>query len=365
MNVRLRRVLLVGIVVLFVAAAGLGCAKDKPKDQASSAPAPQAPVLAKTLNVYNWSDYLPEDIIREFEQEFGVKVNYDTYASNEELLAKLQMGASGYDLVFPSDYMVEIMVQLNLLEPLNHNNIPNAKHLDPNFLNLPFDQGNKYSLPYLWGTTGLAVNTAKVAEEITSWEELWNPKYKGKIALLNDSRETLGLVLKTLGYSLNTTNQEELQNAKKKLHSLLPSIKAFDSENMKNMMVSGEVWLAHAYVGDVMMAAEENEDLVYVLPKEGGVIWADNLAIPKGAPHKYTAEVFINFLLRPEISARIAEEILYGTPNAAAKELIDPEIAGNPAIYPPEEILAKCEWLQDVGEATKLYDRIWTEVKGY
>lgn len=340
------------VIFLILTLALSGCAKSQPAE-------PQ-----KTLNVYNWSNYIDKSVISQFEEEFNVKVNYDTYGSNEELLAKLMTGVSGYDIIVPSDYMIEIMIAEGLLAPLDHNNIPNLKNIDPRFLNLPFDPGNRYSIPYMWGTVGIGVNTAHVTEEIDSWEALFDPKYQGRIVMLNDMRETFGVALKLLGYSLNTTDPAELEAAKAKLLRQKPIVKAYESENIKNFLVSGEAWLVHAWPGDVLMAAEENPDIVYVLPKEGGTIWADNLAIPVKAPNKATAELFINFLLRPEISARLTEAIYYGNPNKEAWPLLSQEILEEPAVFPPDEALANSEWIQDVGEATTLYDRLWTEIKG-
>lgn len=341
------------VIFLVLALALSGCAKSQP-----------AKPQQKVLNVYNWSDYIDEDVVREFEQEFNVKVNYDTYGSNEELLAKLMTGVSGYDIIVPSDYMIEIMIEEGLLAELNHSSIPNLKNIDPRFLNLPFDPGNRYSVPYMWGTVGIGVNTRHVTEEIDSWEALFDPRYKGRVVMLNDMRETFGVALKLLGYSLNTTDPAELEDAKAKLLQQKPIVKAYESENIKNFLVSGEAWLVHAWPGDVLMAAEENPDIVYVLPKEGGTIWADNLAIPVKAPNKATAELFINFLLRPEISARLTEAIYYGNPNKEAWLLLSEEILEEPAVFPPDEALANSEWIQDVGEATMLYDRLWTEIKG-
>ncbi|MBS3947342.1 MAG: spermidine/putrescine ABC transporter substrate-binding protein [Dethiobacter sp.] len=325
---------------------------------------PEAPTLGKTLNVYNWFNYIDKEVIRDFEREFGVKVNYDTYASNEELLAKLMTGVGGYDVIVPSDYMVEIMIKEGLLAPLDLNNIPNLKNIDERFLDLPFDPGNLYTVPYMWGTVGIGVNTRYIQEDVSSWRALFDPSYQGRITMLNDKRETFGVALKLLGHSINTTDPEILEEAKEKLLAQKPLLKAYDSENIKHLLVSGEAWLVHAWSGDVLMAAAENPDIVYVLPKEGGVVWADNLAIPKEAPNKYTAEVFINYLLRPEVSARLTRYIQYGNPNREAWPLLEAEFRENPAIFPTEESLANSEWLRTIGEATTLYDRLWTEVKG-
>lgn len=320
--------------------------------------------LDKELNMFNWTEYLPQSVIDGFEKEFGVKVNYDTYSSNEEMQAKLQAGASGYDIVVPSDYMVNVLIKQGLLEPLSKAEIPNLKNVGQEFLDQPFDPGNRYTVPYMWGTTGLAVNSEKVKEPITSFNDLWNPKFKGRIVLLDDSREVIGMALKALGYSRNSTDPKQLEASKKKLQELMPLVKAFDSDSPKSLLLSGEVWLGLVWSGEAALANQENPHIVYVLPKEGGGRWQDNLAIPKGARHKRTAEVFINYLLRPEVSAELSQAFPYGNPNVVSHKLTPPEILKNPASYPPSDMLGKAEWLKDVGSATVLYDRIWTEVKG-
>jgi len=324
-----------------------------------------APVLgAETLNIYNWTEYMPDSILRDFEDEFGIRIVYDTYANNEEMLAKLLAGGLGqYDLIVPSDYMVGIMIEEGLLEEIDHSLIPNLVHIDKKYLDTPYDPGNRYSLPYLWGTTGIAYNTRYIKEPITSWNDLWNPAYARRVMLLDDSREVVGMALQALGYSANETSPEALREARQKLIELAPRVIAYDNGIGKDLLVSEEVWIAHAWNGDAALAMEENPYITYVLPKEGGVTWQDNLAIPKGAPNKRAAHLFINFLYRPEISARLAREFPFGTPNVAALELLPEEVRTNPAAYPDPEALAKAEWLEDVGEATEEYDRIFTEMR--
>lgn len=319
--------------------------------------------LAKELNIFNWSEYLPQSIIDQFEKEYGVKVNYDTYSSNEELLSKLMAGGTQYDLIVPSDYMVDIMIKQGLLAPLDKNNIPNLKNLDPQFLNQYFDPGNKYSVPYMWGTVGITYNKAKVKNPPTSWADLWNPAYRGRVVMLNDSREVIGAALQLLGYSKNETDPAKLAQAKAKLKELLPNVKSFDSDSPKTLFLNGEVWIGQTWSGEAALAYQENPDIGYVLPKEGGGRFLDSMAIPKGAPHKYTAEVFINFLLRPEISAELSKAFPYGNPNKAALEILPEDLKKNPASYPPAEAVNRAEWNKDVGDATALFDRIWTEVK--
>lgn len=323
--------------------------------------------LAKELHVYNWSEYIDPEIYADFEEEFGVKVIEDTFASNEDLLAKLQAGATGYDLIVPSDYMVAIMRELDLLAPLNYDNIPNFKNISAKFKNPPYDPDNKYSVPYQWGTTGIGYDTEVFDEAPDSWAYLFDPEmaapYANKMSMLNDGREALGAALKYLGYSLNTTDEGQLEEAKQLLIQQKQWISTYDSEGFEDLLAAGETQLAHGWSGDFFQAAVEAEQVWYAIPQEGGVIWTDNLAIPKTAASQYTAEVFIDYLLRPEVGAKVTNFTWYGSPNTAADEFIDPEILEEPAIYPPPEVMEKLEFIRDVGEATTLYDRIWTEIK--
>ncbi len=319
--------------------------------------------LSKTLNIYNWSDYIAEDTIPNFEKEFGVKVNYDTYEDNEALLAKLQSGATGYDIVVPTGYMVEIMIKQGLLAPINHENIPNLKGVSEALQDPPYDPGRKHTVPWQWGTTGFAYNSKKVSGTVDSWKLLWDPNYTGKITMLDDMRSAISVALKLLGYSLNSTSEKELMEAKKLLMEQKPLLKAYISAPVKSLLISGEVWLSQLWVGDTLMAKDENNDIEYCIPREGCEIWDDNLAIPKTAPHKYTAEVWMNYCLQPEVSAAVSNFVHYATPVEAAKKLVNKEDLNNPGIYPSPEVMKRLEFQKDVGEATRIYDRIWTELK--
>jgi spermidine/putrescine transport system substrate-binding protein len=319
--------------------------------------------LSKKLNVYNWSDYIDEATIPNFEKEFGVKVNYDTFEDNESMLAKVQSGATGYDVVYPTGYMVEIMMKEKLLAPLNHANIPNISGVNKALRNPPYDPGMKYSIPYQWGTTGFGYNSKKLTGKIDSWSIFFDPKYKGKITMLDDVRGAISVALKYLGYSLNTTSKKELMEAKKLLMDQKPLLKAYMSAPVKSLLISGEVWISELWSGDVYMAMEDNDAIVYCIPKEGCEVWTDNMCILKSAPHKYTAEVWINYNMRPETSAAVSNYVWYATPLDTAKPLIDKEALNDPGIYPPQSVLDRCEFLVDIGEATRIYDEIWTELK--
>ncbi len=352
----MKKILTLLLVVLLVAVL-VACGAGKEAEQE----------LAKELHVYNWSEYIDPEIYDAFEEEFGVKVIEDTFSSNEDLRTKLQAGATGYDLIVPSDYMVTSMIELGLLAEINYDNIPNFKNISAIFVDPPYDPGNKYSVPYQWGTTGIGYNADEFDEPPDSWDYLFDPgvagQYAGKISMLDDVRETFGAALKYLGYSVNSTNEQELEEAKQLLIRQKEWVTAYDSDGFEDLLAAGETLLGHGWSGDFFAAAEEAEQVWYVIPKEGGVVWTDNLCIPKSAPSQYTAEVFINFLLRPDIGAQITNYTWYGSPNEASNEFIDPEILEEPAIYPPAETMAKLEFLVDLGDATTLYERLWTEVK--
>ncbi len=321
--------------------------------------------LAEELHLYNWSEYIDPEIFVAFEEEYGVKVIEDTFSSNEELLAKLQAGAAGYDVIVPSDYMVEIMIEEGLLAELDHANVANLGNLSALFSDPPYDPGLVHCVPYQWGTTGIGYNSDEV--EPDSWAYIFDPamaaEYEGQITMLNDSRESIGAALKYLGYSLNTTDEAQLDEAKELLLAIKPFIYSYDSDQFEDLIAADEVVYGHGWSGDYFAAAVEDERIWYVIPDEGGVVWADNLCIPASSKNQATAELFINFVLQPEIAAQITNFTWYGSPVEAANEFIDPEILEEPAIYPSAETFERLEWIQDVGDATPIYERIWTEVK--
>lgn len=351
---------LLTFLTLFVIAVmlPLGCSGSSPN-------APEAAPKANVLNVYNWSTYIAPEVITQFEQKFGAKVKYDTYESNEALYAKIQPGNPGYDVVFPSDYMVKIMTSEGLLEELNLDNIPNKKHVDSKFINPPYDPGNKYTMPYQWGTLGIGYNIKATEGEVDSWAAMFEPKFKGRIALLDDMRNTLGMILIYLGYNPNTTNPDEINKARDFMSKNKEAIAAFVPDTGQVLLDQGEVDLTFEYSGDIFQVMEENPNIRYAIPKEGAIVWTDNLVIPKGAPNKELAEKFINFILEPEVGAKISNFIHFGTPNKTSLEkgLINKEDLKNTSIYPPPEVFSKLKYIQDVGEATALYDEAWNEVK--
>jgi spermidine/putrescine-binding protein len=321
--------------------------------------------LTSTLNFYNWSYYIAENTIPDFENEFGVKVNYDNFSSNSEILAKFQLGATGYDLVVPSDYMVDIMIKLDMLEPLNFEHIPNFSNLDTQFTRLPFDSENTYSIPYQWGTTGIGINTRYIPEFDESWELLWDERYKGRISVLDDMRSGLVPALKLLGFSVNTTDEEELMLAKERMFKQKELVRTYSSETYMDLLKSGDIWIAQGWSGDIYQVTKENPDVVFIIPKEGSYIWVDNLVIPKGSRNKRTAEAFINYVLRPEVSSDISNYTGYSSPNKAAIPFINEEFKNNHTMYPDSQTMQRLEFMTDVGNATRLYNQIWNEIKSY
>lgn len=325
----------------------------------------QSPEEQKQMNLFIWSAYITEPTVKKFEQKTGIKVRFDTYDSNEALLEKMQSGVSDYDVIVPSDYMVRILNKQGLLEKFDKAKIPNLKNLTARFSNLPYDPNNEHSVPYVWGTTGIGYNKKKVTDPVDSWAILWNPKYKDRILMLDDEREVFGVALKWRGHSLNSTNQAELDEAKGLLMQQKPLVKTYSSSNFDEILLSGDVWLAHGWSGQLAKAADQNKDLAYVVPKEGSTIWVDNMAIPKSSSHKYAAYAFINWILEPQNSAEITNISGYANPTDSAKPFIKPELLHDPARYPDDATLAKCEFLQDLGDTTVVFDKMWTEIKSH
>ena len=316
-----------------------------------------------TLHLFTWSDYTEETAAKEFEQKFGIKVVTDTFGSNEELLAKMQGGASGYDITVPSDYMVSIMVKQGLLAEIDPSKIPNLAQVYKHLKGLYYDPKNTYSIPYLWGTTGIGYNSDVVQTPPESWQTLFDERSKGKISLLNDEREVFAMALRTEGFSINSTDPKQVAAAKVRLMTQKPLIKTYTSENYDQLLVSGEVALAHGWSGTVLRAAAEKPSIKYVIPREGGTIWQDNLCVLKTSTHKSEAMAFINYLLEPAVAARISTKVKYASANEAARTFLPKELATNPVIYPPKSTIERLDWIKDVGDAIKLYDRAWTELK--
>ncbi|HAA01987.1 MAG TPA: spermidine/putrescine ABC transporter substrate-binding protein PotD [Syntrophobacteraceae bacterium] len=326
-----------------------------------------SPVFAaedNVVNVYNWTEYMPEEVLQKFTQETGIKVNYSTYDSNEVLYAKLKTVGVGYDLVVPSTYFVNRMRVDGMLLKLDKARLPNFQYLDPKLLNKPYDPGNDYSIPYLWGTTGIAYNSKKIKPgEVRRYIDMWDPKYKGKVLLLDDMREVLGMGLKVLGYSINDTDERHIRDAYEKLKELMPNVKVFNAESPKVLFLEEEVTVGLVWNGEAYKAGKENPDIKYVYPLEGASLWMDNLVIPAEAQNVDNAYALLEFLMRPEVARIISENLGYATPNKGAMALIPKEFRDNRMVFPGHDDLKNSEFQIDVGEATYIYERYWEMLK--
>ncbi|CAN5453967.1 spermidine/putrescine ABC transporter substrate-binding protein [soil metagenome] len=320
----------------------------------------------KKLNFYNWDTYIGETTLADFEKATGIETKMDLFADNDELFAKLKAGNPGYDVIVPTNDNLERMIKADMVIPLDHAKIPNMSNIEKRFLDATFDPGRKYSLPYMWGTLGIGYRKSKVTGGvIDSWKVLLDSdEMAGRISLLGDAQNVIGVTLKYLGYSFNSTNKDELKKAEDLLIKQKKNVKVFAPDNGQDLLASGEVDACQEWNGDILQVMAEDADLTYVVPTEGSLSWEDTVAIAKGAPHPNNAHAFINFLCDPEVAAANAKFIKYATPNAAAKKLMDKEYLENPAIFPSPEVLAKCEPSIYLGEdATKVRDEIWTRIQ--
>jgi spermidine/putrescine-binding protein len=339
-------------------AAGLLVACGREPAREAEDPSTDLGPIGGALNLYIWSDYLAPDTVAGFERETGVRVTLDTYESNEEMLAKLASGAAGYDLVVPSGYVLAPMLQTGLLAPLHARHLPNLGNLEPDLFRPPADQRREYAVPYQWGMTGLAWRRDRLPAPPESWEAFFDPALAGRMTMMDDGREVLGAMLKYRGRSLNSSDPAELEQAKLDALRAKPNLKAYVSAPVKSQLIAGDVWVAQLWNGDTVQARAEQPALEFALPKEGSLLWADYLVVLADAPHKRAAHAFIDHVLRPDVGAAISRATGYGSPNAAAVELIP-----DPVPYPTREQLAGLEYQKDLGPATQLWDRVWTEVK--
>ena len=317
--------------------------------------------------IYNWGEYIDPEVLDMFEEETGIQVIYEEFETNEIMYPKIQSGAIAYDLVCPSDYMIQKMIQNDLLQPLNFDNIPNAKNIGQVYYekSRQFDPDNQYSIPYCWGTVGILYNTKMVEEPIDSWTMLWDTQYKDNILMQDSVRDAFAVALKTLGYSLNSTSIHELTQAKDLLVQQKPLVQAYVIDQVRDKMIGNEAAIGVIYSGEAIYTQTENPDLAYVVPKEGSNMWIDSWVMPKNAPNKENAEKFLDFLCRPEIALMNFEYITYSTPNEKARELIeDPAIRNSEIAFPVDSILSRCETFTYLGEdADEVYNQLWREVK--
>ena len=317
--------------------------------------------------VYNWGEYLDPDVITMFEEETNIKVIYDEYETNEIMYPKIQSGAISYDVICPSDYMIQRMIENDLLATINFDNIPNIKNIGQTYLeqSKQFDEDNAYSVPYCWGTIGILYNRTMVDEPIDSWSVLWDEQYADNILMQDSVRDAFAVPLKYLGYSLNSTDLDELTAAKDLLKQQKPLVQAYVIDQVRDKMIGGEAALGVIYSGEAIFTQSENPDLDYVIPKEGSNLWIDSWVIPKNSKNKENAEAFINFLCRPDIALMNFEYITYSTPNEAAHALIEDDAIRNSEIaFPNSKELERCETFQFIGDKyDRIYNEMWREVK--
>ncbi len=348
-----KRLLAAGMVLALCVSCLAGCGGEKKEDKG-------------VVRVYNWGEYIDEEVIDLFEEETGIEVIYDTFETNEEMYPIIEAGGRSYDVVCPSDYMIEKMAANDLLAEINFENIPNMEYVSESVLegSKAFDPENKYSVPYTYGTLGILYNKKLVGKEITSWRDLWNEEYSGEILMYNSPRDLFTAPLELLGYSLNTTDEAELNTAKDMLLDQKPLVQRYVMDQIKDAMISESASIAMCYSGEVLQLQESNPDLAYVIPEEGSNYFIDSWVIPANAENKENAEAWINFLNDPEIAYKNFEYITYATPNTGAQEKMDPDVAANQAVNPSAETLAKCEVFHSLGEeGDELFNELWLEVK--
>ena len=315
------------------------------------------------VNVYNWGVYIDESVLDDFTAETGIKVVYDTFESNEAMYGVLKNEGASYDVVIPSDYMISRMIEEDMLEPLNFDNIPNFEDVDPALKNPDYDPENLYSVPYMWGLLGVIYNTTMVEETPTSWDIMFDEDYAGQILMFNNSRDAIGIALKQLGYSYNTTDENQIKEAVDLLIEQKPLVQSYVMDDIFEKMQSGSAAIGAYYYGDFLTMQEVNPDLAFCLPEEGTNLYVDAMCIPKNADNKENAEIFINYMCSTAAGLKNCEEIWYSSPLLSVREELDPEVSGDPYAYPDESILAQCESFKNLpADTLALYDSEWTRL---
>lgn len=317
----------------------------------------------KVLNVYNWGDYMDLDTVKKFTEKTGIEVVYEDFITNEDMYVKIKNGSENYDVVIPSDYMIKKMIDEDMLQKVDMTKIPNYKNIGESYKNLEYDPKNEYSIPYFWGTVGILYNKTMVKEPVDSWSILFDEKYAGKVFMLDSQRDTLMVALKYLGYSMNSVNPKEIEEARDLLIKQKPNVLAYGVDNIKNDMVNNAAALMPTYNGEAIALGEQNENLGYALPKEGTNLWFDAMVIPKNAEHSEAAHEFINFMLEPEVGAKNTEFVGYSTPNTEAYKLLDKELQENEEAYPDVSKIKNWEVFIDLGKNIELYNDAWTQIK--
>ncbi|MBM6724697.1 ABC transporter substrate-binding protein [Pseudoflavonifractor phocaeensis] len=350
------------LALLSVAALTLGALSGCGGTQSGTADDPGAADKG-VVNVYNWGVYIDESVLEDFTAETGIKVVYDTFESNEAMYGVLKNEGASYDVVIPSDYMISRMIEEDMLEPLNFDNIPNFEDVDPALKNPDYDPENLYSVPYMWGLLGIIYNTSMVEETPTSWDIMFDENYSGQILMFNNSRDAIGIALKQLGYSYNTTDENQIKEAVDLLIQQKPLVQSYVMDDIFEKMQSGSASIGAYYYGDFLTMQEVNPDLAFCLPEEGTNLYVDAMCIPKNAENKENAEIFINYMCSTQAGLKNCEEIWYSSPLLSVREELDPEVSGDPYAYPDESILAQCESFKNLpADTLALYDSEWTRL---
>lgn len=316
----------------------------------------------KEVRIYNWGDYVDTELLRKFEEETGIRVIYSNYNTNEDMYVKLKSGGTSYDLVVPSDYMIERLIKEDMLRKIDWDQIPNKKYLDQVYLNQAYDPNQEYSVPFFWGTLGIIYNRELVDEEVDSWGILWDERYAREIIMMDNSRDSLGVALSYLGYSMNSVEEDQLLEARDLLIEQYPLVYAYLVDQTRDLMINGEAALGVIYSGDALDALSNNEDLDYVIPKEGSNLWFDSMVIPASAKNVDNALAFINFMLEPENAAQNSDYVYYSIPSTEGRMLSDEEIRDSSVAYPDISDY-ELEIFHDPGPYIKLYDDLWQDVK--
>ena len=343
----MKKISLIAVLLLLLSVIPSGCASDK-----------------AVLYVYNWGTYMDESINAQFEKEYNCKVVYTTYSSNEEMYTKLKNGNVTYDVVFPSDYMIEKMIGEDMLLPLDYENISESANIDPSLLDKSFDPDNTYSVPYFWGTVGILYNKTMVSEPVTSWDILWDTQYKNEILMYDSQRDSLAVALKLLGYSMNTRDESQIAQAEQLLIDQKPLVLAYVTDTVIDMMIGEEAALSVVYSGDAVYCMDENPNLAYAVPDVGSNVWYDNVAIPSCSQNKALAEAYINFLCRDDIAMKNTEEVGYTSANSNVLDALKTEDwANNNAYFTPQDVIDRCEIFKDPGNFVSVYADAWERVK--
>ena len=371
------RVLLAALLVLVMAFTLTACSNtEKAETTVTNAPAAEEkstetaaasdkPYAGTELTVFNWYDYIDPTVLEMFEEETGIKVSYVNFTNNEEMYTKLEAVAGTYDVIFPSEYMIERMLKNDMLETLDLNNIPNLANVLDNLKNPSYDPENAHSIPYMWGTLGILYNTEMVSDPVESWSVLFDTQYKNNVFMMNSLRDTIGLALKYKGYSMNTRSADELKEAGEILVQQKKDglVAGYILDEAKDKMVANEAAMAIVYSGDAVYAMDKNDKLAYCVPSEGSNIWLDGMCIPKGSKNKAAAECFINFMCRDDVAMMNMEYIRYCSPIKSVVENLSEADAANAALNPSDEIIARCEFFNDISDCMDLYDNIWMEIR--